>query len=153
MSYIDNIQDALYQIADEAKRVIQFIMESDKGINQKVGFNTLIDSDIYDQIDIEVEDISIINILINNYIDNIESGRKPHAPKVPIQDLIKWCNKKGIQADGGAVYAIQESIFNLGIKPRPIMVFVFEKWDEMWDEWVENIINEIVEPLRDFFNN
>lgn len=153
MNQLDNLIEAFEKIAFEAKRVIQYIMESDKGINEKVGFNTLVDSDIYEQIEIETEDLFIINLFVNSYIDNIESGRKPFAKKVPIQDLIRWCNKKGIPADNGAVYAIQESIYKQGIKPRPIMIYVFERWDELWDEWADELITEIIEPIRDFFEN
>lgn len=153
MNNIDRLKEALEKIAFESMRAIQFIMESDKGINNKVGFNTLIDSDIYSDIDIEIEDLSIIKLFVNNYIDAIEGGRKPQAKRVPIQDLIIWCNKKGIPADNGAVYAIQESIYKYGIKPRPIMIYVYEKWDEMWSEWADELVTEILEPITDFFNN
>jgi len=148
-----DLNEALQRIAFDAMRVIQFIMESDKGINEKTGTNTLIDSDIYNELEIDIHDTSIIDVFVNGYIDAIESGRKPYAKRVPIQDLIVWCNKKGIQASNGIVYAIQDSIYKNGIKARPIMIYVFEEWDKMWEDWSEELINEILADLTDFFNN
>jgi len=151
---LNDIQEAIARIAFEAVRAIQYIMESEKGINDKVNANTLVDSDIYNQIEYNVDDKFLIDILINSYIDNIESGRKPFAKRVPIEDLIIWCNKKGIQAGNGIVYAIQDSIYKFGISPRPIMVYAFERWDEMWNQsWADEITNEILAPITDFFNN
>jgi len=151
---LHNIEEAIQKVAAEAVRVIQYVMESERGINDKVNINTLVDSDIYSDIDVNIEDLSIINILVNSYIDSIESGRKAGAKRVPIDALIIWCNKKGIQADNGVVYAIQESIYKYGISPRPIFDMVYNIWDEHFSKyWADEIFNEIIEPIRDFFNN
>lgn len=60
-----------------------------------------------------------IEILVPDYFKFIESGRKPKAKKVPIQALIRWAKKNNITNVNRAVWAIQQSIYNKGIKPKP----------------------------------
>lgn len=49
----------------------------------------------------------------------VDSGRQPHARKVPIDALIEWMNQKGFEGDAkqikGMAFAIQKSIFDKGI--------------------------------------
>jgi hypothetical protein len=153
MAIRDKVQEEIEKIAAEAKRSIQFVMESERGINAKTGTNTLVDSDIYNQIGIDIDNIELINILVNGYIDYIESGRKP-GTWVPIQVLIEWAGKKGLPTSNKFIYSVQRSIFNEGINPRPIMDKVFELWDEYWDkEWADNIFNALTSELDELFNN
>ena len=59
---------------------VRDIMDSDIGINQKVGINTLSGSNLYNQIKWNFqqnEDNIVIDLFFNHYIEFIESGRMP----------------------------------------------------------------------------
>jgi hypothetical protein len=67
-----------------------------------------------------------------DYFKWVALGRKPRARKVPVEALIKWMKKKGIQPKGRQTYnsvafAIQNGIYKSGIKARnyvdPIVEF------------------------------
>lgn len=60
---------------------------------------------------------------VNEYFKYLNDGRKPKAKKIPIFALIKWIKKKNIQPRGKMTYnqlayAIQTSIYKVGIQPR-----------------------------------
>ena len=66
---------------------------------------------------------NIFVLIANDYFRYIDSGRKPKARKVPVEALIKWIKKKGITPRGGQsvnslAFAIQQSIYKVGIKAR-----------------------------------
>lgn len=147
--------EELELIAFQTMRTIQFIMESDKGINTKVNVNTLIDSDIYNDIEfnLDKDNLDIINIMINDYINNIESGRKAGASFIPIEVLAEWASKKNITNDNNVIYAIQQSIHKEGIPARPIMKFAEEEIDKHINDWLNNIFNTLTSYLDEFFNN
>ena len=49
--------EALMQIiAEESKAIIRYVLESDKGVNPKVGKNTLVDSELYNTIGCDVDE-------------------------------------------------------------------------------------------------
>lgn len=63
-------------------------------------------------------------LLANDYFQWVDSGRRPRARMVPIEALIKWIKKKGIQPRYGQsinslAWAIRKSIYNVGIRPKP----------------------------------
>lgn len=150
---LNDIREQLELIGAQAKRVIQYMMESDRGINDKVDFNTLIDSDIYNEIEVDVDDWGLIKILINDYVDAIEQGT-PRLTWVDEQDLIPWARKRGIPTDNRTMYLISLSIFKYGISPRPFMDDAFTMIDtDYWSEWADNVFNILTENLDDYFNN
>ena len=85
---LNDMHNQLKVIAEEAKGIIMAVLSSDKGINKKVGVNTLIDSNLFNDLNYSVEDFEVVNLLVNDYIDYIESGRKPGTyppPNVAVQ--------------------------------------------------------------------
>ena len=66
---------------------------------------------------------NIFVLIANDYFRYIDSGRKPKARKVPVEALIKWIKKKNItprkgQSVNSLAFAIQQSIYKVGIKAR-----------------------------------
>lgn len=74
-----------------------------------------------------------------DYFKWVALGRRPLARKVPIEPLIRWMKRKGIQPRGRQTYnsvafAIQNAIYKSGIKARnyvdPIVEFSLETISE-----------------------
>lgn len=148
---VDKIHEELGLIAEQVKRVIQWSMEKN-GINDKVNRNTLVDSHIYEDLDVSVEDMEIIKILIHDYYEYIESGmEKGHW--VDEEYLIPWMVDKGIPCDNGEVWFIQKSIYEFGISPRPFLGDAWDKVDEYWDSWADEIYKIMLEDIEDYFDN
>ena len=151
------ISDQILQhIADDIVFVFQCVLCMDEvGMNDKVGKNTLLYSNLYNDLYAKV-DSPFIDIVVNSYIEYIERGRKKYTKKytkkVPIDVLRKWAKRKGIPTDNSTLYAIQQSIYLYGIKPRPIMEYVWREVDNNIDEIFSVLYDEIIKELNIFFN-
>lgn len=151
MMYKRDFKEVLEQVAFDIKRAIQFIMESERGINNKINENTLVDSHIYNELEVNQTDIGLYTVLINDYIQYIESGMQP-GHWVKEEYLIPWMVDKGIPTDENTLKKIQGSIYWYGIEPRPIMDDAFERIDSFWDDWADEIFNALCDELDFFFD-
>lgn len=146
---IEKLHEALGLLAEQAKRVIQASMEKN-GENDKTNTNTLIDSHIYDDIDINVVDLDMVQVMVNDYYVYIEGGmEKGHW--VDEQYLIPWMVDKGISTENNAVWFIQNSIYEYGISPRPFIDDAFKMLDEYFDEFADGVIQILLEDVDDWF--
>lgn len=148
---IEKIHEALGLIAEQVKRCIQASMEKN-GVNDKVNRNTLIDSHIYEDLDVQVEDLELIKILIHDYYEYIESGMEA-GHWVDEEYLIPWMRDKGIPTDNNTLWNIQYSIYKYGISPRPFMDDAWAMVEEYWDNFADRIFELLLEDIEDFFNN
>lgn len=150
---LQEIHKHLETIANEAKGIIMSVMASEKGVNAKVGVNTLVDGRIFQEIDTDVEDVELVKLLVNDYIQYIESGRK--AGTYPPPNVIaEWCQRRGIPSDNSTVYLICRSIYENGIKARPIFDGDGGVWDMVereWSTWSEMIFETICSGLSENF--
>ena len=150
---LQEIHKHLETIANEAKGIIMSVMASEKGVNAKVGVNTLVDGRIFQEIDTDVEDVELVKLLVNDYIQYIESGRK--AGTYPPPNVIaEWCQRRGIPSDNSTVYLICRSIYENGIKARPIFDGdggVWDMIDKEWSTWSEMIFETICSGLSENF--
>ena len=152
---LNDMHNQLKVIAEEAKGIIMAVLSSDKGINKKVGVNTLIDSNLFNDLNYSVEDFEVVNLLVNDYIDYIESGRKPGTYPPP-NVIAEWCQRKGLPSDNGTVYLICRSIYENGIPARPIFDGadgVWEQVDRIWEEWADMVFNTLTEQLDKYFSD
>lgn len=142
-------------IKEEILALFRLILETDQyGVNEKVGKNTLKDSDLHRTANIQSDRIEDYNLFYNDYLEYIESGRKPFARKVPVQALIQWARRKGIPDDSSTIYAIRESIYKYGIKARKILQYFEQELDELWENDLSNKIFETVTSQLDkIFNS
>lgn len=149
------IIEALRGIAEEAKAVMMAVLSSELGVNQKVGRNTLVEGRIFQEVGCSVDDIEVVNILVNDYIQYIESGRQPGSFP-PVNVIAKWAADKGITTDNRVVWAICQSIYKNGIPARPLVDVDGGLWsqiDDAWEEWADKIYNIITEDLDKEFKN
>ena len=142
-------------ICTEAKAIVQAVMASDIGVNNKVGKNTLVDSDLFNTVGVMSEDIEVVTLLVNDYVEYIENGRSAGSFPPP-QAIAAWCQKKGLPSDNSTVFLICRSIYEKGIAPRPIFngsEGVWETIDKTFDTWNEDICEAILSGITDWFNN
>lgn len=147
----DEVSKAIIEIAKDILALWQKVLATDIGINKKTRINTLSDSNLSKDIYID-SNLSTILFNYNDYAEYIESGRKPHARKVPIDALREWAKEKGISTDNNVLYAIREAIYRDGISPRPIFSVFEEMLDKNWDEtYAEYLFITITEHLEKYF--
>lgn len=139
----ENLQKAFEELTKEILQIMEDVMSSDVGINKKTGTNTLIGSDLIKSIEGKYT-IPTIYVMVNDYIDYIESGRKPFARKVPIKELRKWASKKGIGSDNKTLYAIQQSIYKNGIYPRKVISTFYKMLEQ---EWSNNLAEKLFDNI------
>ena len=152
---LQDLHKYLEKIASEAKAILMSVMSSEKGVNTKVGVNTLVDGRIFQEIETDVEDVEIVNLLVNDYIQYIESGRQPGSYPPP-NVIAEWCQRRGIPSDNRTVYLICRSIYENGIPARPIFDGkdgVWDMIDKEWSTWSSIIFETIANGLSEDFNN
>lgn len=152
---LQDLHKYLETIAKEAKAILMSVMASEKGVNTKVGVNTLVDGRIFQEIETDVEDVELVNLLVNDYIQYIESGRRPGTYPPP-NVIAEWCQRRGIPSDNRTVYLICRSIYEKGIPARPIFDGdggVWDMIDKEWSTWSEVIFQTITDYLSEDFND
>jgi hypothetical protein len=96
-------------------------------------------------------------LIANDYFNYVDKGRKPFEDKVPIQSLIKWIQRYGIQplpnmSINQLAFAIQTSIYKHGIVGKNYSAKVENNIANLSEEkiadYLENqIADDIVESL------
>lgn len=112
-------------------------------------------SDIYKNLQVKATNDGdlVFDIILNDYLTFIESGRRKGADMPPVEPIIKWAKKHGIPTDNGTIYLIRRAISRDGIAPRPFMDKVFADIDDVWDKnWADELFDEIMRMINDFFN-
>ena len=149
--------NALKEVAEQAKAVMMAVMDSELGVNKKpsVNRNTLVEGKIFQNVNINVEGLELVQVLVNDYIQYIESGRKPGSFP-PVSVIAKWAADKGITTDNRVVWAICQSIYKEGIAARPLIDVRGGFWEQVerdWDEWFKGVYDILFEDLDKQFNN
>lgn len=150
------MNDLANKIAKQLSREIMYVwrelMSSDYAVNVKSN-TTLEFTNLDVQAKVEENDFTF-NLFYNDYLEYIESGRKPKARKVPIMAIISWMKRNFISDDVRVAYAIRQSIYQLGIPPRPLLQPFGNMLDKRFEENLyDYIFNTITEKLDLFFNN
>ena len=144
------------EFSKDLMTLVRMVMESNVGINQKVGTNTLVGSDIYKSLSVRAthDGDLVFDIILNDYIVFIESGRRKGAKMPPVEPIIRWARSRGIPTDNSTIFLIRRAISREGIRPRPILQYVFEEVDREWDEKLaDKLFNKIMEEVDKFFNS
>jgi hypothetical protein len=97
-----------------------------------------------------------VQFLANEYLENVDKGRRPFSRKIPINVLIDWIRRYGISSSMSTnqlAFVIQTSIYKKGIAPKNIkvtltssMLDILEK--RMTDELEDAIADEFVNSFR-----
>lgn len=150
-----NIPSVIMEFSKDIMSLVRMVMESNVGINAKVGVNTLTNSDIYKTLSVRATNDGdlVFDIILNDYIQYIESGRRKGAKFPPVEPIVEWCKKKGIPTDNSTVFLIRRAISRDGIKPRGILAHVFEEFDRNWNDGAaDELFNKIIEEINKWFN-
>lgn len=165
-----NVSEIVKAIADECKMISKYAITA-HGINDKVGSDTLTDSNLYRDLGVKYDENGVITILVNDYIDYIQGGRAPGKPfpwKLAVEVLAEWCQRKLGASDNSTIYFVWKSIVEKGIKPRPIFDIPDNLWtspsnanelvmedltDEYWDDWADEIFEAVTITLDNYFND
>jgi hypothetical protein len=137
---------------------VHLVMESDAGINRKVGVNTLARSDLYQTawtLAQEGGGSLVVNIMLNDYLYYVEHGRRRGAKMPPVEPIIRWARKNGIPTDNSTIFLIRRAIVRDGIQGRPIMEQVLGLIDEGMLEdngYLDMVFDQIVKLVDEFFN-
>ena len=150
-----NVTKAFTLLAADILDLFNKVLASDVGINRKPmagGKNTLKNSRLAQEAQIQT-DIPFFHLILNDYIDDIENGRRVKAPLVPIEDLRDWARRKGIPSDNKTLEIIQYAIWRDGIQGRPVMRTFFNMLDKEWNStYSKQLFEAILHNLTQYFN-
>lgn len=151
---MDSITSLAKAFAEDVMTITADIMASSMLVNDKVGRNTIApDSNIFKEMYAKASGNIVIQLLLNDYVQYIESGRKAGSKFPPIQPIVQWAKKRGIPTDNSTIFLIRRAIAEDGIRPRPFMYKVLETIDNKWEgEWSSELFNELTKIIDEFFN-
>lgn len=145
----------MYEFSKDIAKIVRMVMDSNVGINKKTSNNTLSNSDIYKQLSVMATNDGdlVFDIMLNDYITFIESGRRKGAKMPPVEPIVRWAREHGIPTDNSTIYLIRRAISRDGVEPRPVMAKVFDELDNSWDNgWSDRLFDIIMEKIDKFFN-
>lgn len=150
-----NVSSIVMEFSKDIMALVRMVMESNVGINSKVGVNTLVNSQIYKTLSVRATNDGdlIFDIILNDYLVYIENGRRKGAKMPPVEPIVRWCKQKGIPTDNSTIYLIRRAISRDGIKARPFMAHVMEEIDSEWVNVADELFNKIMEEIDKFFNS
>lgn len=135
------MKDIMKVLQDELYILIEYSMKQ-KGLGQ---------SDLLNKARIDISD-NIFLLIFPDYIDYVNSGRRPNAKMPPADAIINWCRQKGIPTDNNTVWRIRQGIAKQGIKARPVLDMIFDLAENEWmTDWSQRVFNEIIEELINWF--
>lgn len=148
------ISKIVMEFSKEIMDIVRVVMESNLLDNHKVGRNTIIGSDIYKNLQVISKNDGdlVFDILLNDYLTYIESGRRKGAKMPPVEPIVRWARSRGIPTDNSTIFLIRRAISRDGIRPRPFMATVMEQIDLDMPNWYDKIFDEIIKLINDFFN-
>ena len=151
---MNNVELLAKSFAEDVMNITADIMASSMLVNDKVGRNTISpNSDIYKEMYAKASGNIVIQLLLNDYVQYIESGRKAGSKFPPIQPIVNWAKKRDIPTDNSTIFLIRRAIAEDGIRPRPFMYKVLNTIDKKWDgEWSSELFNELTKIIDEFFN-
>ena len=128
-------------LQDELYILIEYSMKQ-QGLGQ---------SDLLNKAKINISD-NLFLLIFPDYIDYVNSGRRPNAKMPPADAIINWCRQKGIPTDNNTVWKIRQGIAKQGIKARPVLDMIFDLAENEWmTDWSQRVFNEIIEELINWF--
>ena len=128
-------------LQDELYILIEYSMKQ-KGLGQ---------SDLLNKAKINISD-NIFLLIFPDYIDYVNSGRRPNAKMPPADAIINWCRQTGIPTENHTVWRIRQGIAKQGIKARPVLDMIFDLAENEWmTDWSQRVFNEIIEELINWF--
>lgn len=144
-----DINKIVMEFTKDIMKLVHAVMDGQEFASNKTG------SDIYKNLQVNATNDGdlVFDIILNDYLKFIESGRRKGADMPPVEPIVKWAKKHGIPTDNGTIFLIRRAISRDGIAPRPFMDKVFADIDDVWDKnWADELFDEIMRMINDFFN-
>lgn len=144
-----DINKIVMEFTKDIMKLVHAVMEGQEFASNKSS------SDIYKNLQVNATNDGdlVFDIILNDYLKFIESGRRKGADMPPVEPIVKWAKKHGIPTDNGTIFLIRRAISRDGIAPRPFMDKVFADIDDVWDKnWADELFDEIMRMINDFFN-
>lgn len=164
------LKEALDGVAKACADIVRTVMDSDIGINDKIGTNTLTGSNAYQKIEgVNVDDIGLINLLIPEYAvlyvdgDGYMWARRPADPDVeghredqvppPIEAIKEWASRKNLPTTGSFIWKARWSVWWKGVKARHFIEPSFEEIDKQFETWADDLFEALCVELDEFFKD
>ena len=143
-----DISKIVMEFTKDIMKLVHAVMEGQDLDNDKTS------SGIYKNLQVNATNDGdlVFDIILNDYLKFIESGRRKGADMPPVEAIVEWAKKHGIPTDNGTIYLIRRAISRDGIAPRPFMATVMEQIDLNMPNWYDKIFDEITKLINDFFN-
>lgn len=156
-----SLAKVVQEISNDIVVAVRQIMDSDVGVNSKVGINTLSGSNLYNQIKQSWKegDNVVIDTIFNGYIDYIEWDRPPkYGKRPPVLEIAKWLRRKHIVSSNenimSVAYAVSYSIWRDGWKGRKIFEALDKYVDSQFDtKYADLIFDGLFAELDNYFND
>lgn len=151
----------IQEISNDIVRGARQIMDSDVGINTKVGTNTLSHSNLYNQIKQSWKegDNIVIDTIFNGYLEYIELDRPPrYGKRPPVLEIAKWLKRKHIVSSNenimSVAYAVSYAIWRDGWKGRKVFDALDKYVDSGFDNQYADLIFEgLFKELDNYFKD
>lgn len=135
------------ELGKEIERLARLVLK-EQDISEK--------SKLYEELKVQVDasgNSIVIDIYFHNYINFLETGRKPMTGKQPpIDALREWAVAKGLPTDNETLHAISHAIWRDGIEPKPILATLEERVDEyLQTEFMNKLSDAIMNDLNKYF--
>ena len=136
------ISKIVMEFSKDIMDIVRAVMESNIG------------SDSYENLKVIAKNDGdlVFDIILNDYLTFIESGRRKGAEMPPVEPIVRWARSRGIPTDNSTIFLIRRAISRDGIAPRPFMATVMEQIDLNMPNWYDKIFDEITKLINDFFN-
>lgn len=133
----------------------------ERGKGNKIASGELYDSIGYSIVQFEGE--PAIQLTYSDHFEYVNQGRKIKAKRVPLKDLIRWINIRGIKPQPTGkrgrpnikklAWAIQTNIFKYGIRPAGLFDLTLKGVEDWLDPNTpkNKIPPEILEELNNFY--
>lgn len=119
--------------------------------------NSLQDSHLYKNMSVQVDsgyEPVVVSLLLDNYAEYLEKGRKPATgKKPPIDALREWALARNIPADNPTLWAISTAIQRDGYEARPILAALEQQVETYFErEWADKLFDALTEGLMKYFD-
>lgn len=155
---VASVQAAVDQIAYAFYALIEAVFEDDDvSTNIKVQRNTLADSRLRYDLTVEQLETSgdvVLQALFNHYVVYLEWDRPPfYGQQPPIDALVDWAEKNGIDTDANTLWAISYAIWRDGHAGRPIFATIDREVTARYmGAWSDSLFEAVTDNLEMFFN-
>lgn len=151
-----NKNELMKLLANAFLNAFRAVLASNVGVNTKSNRNTLVGSEMAKQARVNSIDDNgdiLVNLMVNDYIQYIESGRRKGAKFPPVEPIVAWCKKNNIPTDNSTVFLIRRAISRDGIPARNIFNYVWQDIDAQFDSiYFDKIFDMIINELNEYFN-